>query len=67
MSESFRVWHESGDFIAEYDSRDDAQARVESERETCGCEPDEECGVNHPHGFFYDVTDGDYIIEHGQS
>lgn len=64
---NFRVWNENGDFIAEYDNREDARLRVEREREACPCTPDEECGVEHPHGFFFDVTEGDHVIEHGQS
>jgi len=64
--EKFRVWHENGDFIAEYDSREEAQWRVDGARDECPCEPGEECGVIYPHGFFYDVTDGDYVVEHGQ-
>jgi hypothetical protein len=68
--ESFRVWCENGDFIGETDNRPDAwtlleETRVQHVAET-GCDG-VDCGVNHPHGFFFDVVDGDYVVEHGQS
>lgn len=36
---TYRVWHENGDFVGEYDSLADAAIAAQDENDEIGCEP----------------------------